>query len=86
MHIDIGALAPPLIEQLERQGLEVKAPGGKTKGELIMHWQRDLDALVRLYVRGLVTDSEKIKVARRLLKQIAKHAYKMEAQNDHHHR
>ena len=60
LKLDLGALADPLDEQLERQGLVMDCTV----------LQRDADAVARLYVRGLLTDGETVKARARLFKSI----------------
>lgn len=67
--IRLGATAPPLHEQLSKQGIRIK-PTQAALVEKVCHLQRDMDALVRLTVRGLLTDSERSKLGRRLVKRI----------------
>lgn len=57
--IELGALAPPLAEQL---GLE--------STERLDHLQKDADALTRLRVRGLLTERESTAASKRLVKRI----------------
>ena len=56
--IHMGALSPKLSDQI---------PG------LPDHFDRDADAITRLKVRGLMTDSEGDKARKRLVKAIEKH-------------
>jgi hypothetical protein len=46
--LSFGALSPPLSEQLAGLGLKVLT---------IRHFQRDADAITRLLVRGLMSES-----------------------------
>ena len=55
MDIVLGALCPKLSEQI---------PG------LSEHYDRDADAITRLVIRGILTDSEATKARKRLLKRI----------------
>ena len=61
--IAFGAMADPLKDQLRQQGLHMNA--GKCG-----HFQRDMDAINRLLIRGMASDSEGTKIRRRLLKSI----------------
>lgn len=61
--LEFGAMAPDISQQLAYQGLTAKA-------RAIAHWQKDADAITRLSVRGMLSDSEKSKARRRLLKTI----------------
>jgi hypothetical protein len=56
-----GAMADPLRKQLEMTGIDAGT---------INHLQRDVDAVVRLHVRGLLTDSEANKARQRVAKKI----------------
>jgi hypothetical protein len=62
--IHYGAMAPPLVEQLEGQGLVFK---DAAKGDAL---QGDAGAITRLFVRGILTDSEAHKARGRLQKRI----------------
>lgn len=59
--ITFGAMADPLRKQLEMTGIDVGT---------INHLQRDADAIVRLHVRGLLTDSETSRARIRVIKKI----------------
>jgi hypothetical protein len=59
-----GAMADRLEAQLRSLGLEAR------KIDLV-HWQDDAGAIVRLSVRGLLTDAEAANARRRLLKAIS---------------
>jgi len=65
--LHFGALVPSLTEQLTKAGVAVES---KSLNQL----QRDADAVVRLTVRGLLTDSEINRVRRKLMKKIIKAA------------
>lgn len=60
-----GALCPPIIEQITEQGLGISA-------RLVAHYQKDVDAIIRLTVRGVITDGEAHRAKTRLMKRIAK--------------
>ena len=47
MQIELGALAPSLIEQL----------AGEVDAAILAHLDRDADAITRLYVRGYIAQS-----------------------------
>lgn len=58
--LSFGALAPPISEQLETQGLT--SPGSL--------FQRQADAIVLLHVHGVLTDTSAHAARKRLLKAI----------------
>jgi hypothetical protein len=60
--ITFGAMADPLRKQLEMTGIDAGT---------INHFQRDADAIVRLNVRSLLTDSETRKARLRVVKKFA---------------
>lgn len=64
LKLSIGPMAPKLAEQI-----------GFTD-ETIEHFQRDLDAQNRLFVRSMLTYGEVEKVRKRIVKAIAKHVNK----------
>ena len=61
MQIELGALAPSLIEQL----------AGHVDAEKLAILDADADALTRLYVRGYLTPSVTDKARKRLVKEIS---------------
>ena len=61
--ISFGAMADPLRDQLKAQGLRMPE-------EKMNHLQSDIDALVRLSIRGLLCDSDANRTRRKLLKRI----------------
>lgn len=63
MSLSFGALAPRISEQLEAQGLEFKTTE-------VVQLQRDLDAVTRLRVRGLLPDSLCEMVHRRIFRKV----------------
>lgn len=65
LNLVFGALAPHLDEQLRGQGIAI-SPGWIGK------YQGHADAIVRLAVAGLITDSEKRRARQRLMKKIVK--------------
>lgn len=67
--IHFRALVPSLKEQLAPQ-LENIQEG--IADEDLEHFQKDADAIVRLSVRGLITDSAKRSACQKLLKKIVK--------------
>ena len=69
--ITLGALAPPLHEQLASQGIRVKPSQAKVVEE-IRHIQRDMDAIVRLSVRRLISQRERYRLGRLIAKRTAK--------------
>lgn len=62
-----GTLAPALNHQLREQGVELDAKD-------VEHWERDIDAVNRLGVRGVLTLSEAERARRRIFKQVHKAA------------
>jgi hypothetical protein len=58
-----GAKSPPLSEQLAGFDLDP---------EKIKHWQKDADAIARLSVRGILSESETEKARKRLVNRIAR--------------
>lgn len=67
IELHFGALAPSLKEQLEPQLQGIQEGIADEKLE---HFQRDADAIVRLYVRGLIPDSIKASAYKKLAKNI----------------
>ena len=65
MHIHFGAFAPPLYKQLESQGFEFE-----WQQQAWMSLQLDADAIVRLCVRGIITDSQAVAARKKLMKKI----------------
>jgi hypothetical protein len=65
MNLQLGALAPSIGEQLAEQGLSCQ------RGEL-RHFQRDDDAITRLAVRQLITQTQVEAARKRLVARIAK--------------
>jgi hypothetical protein len=59
---EFGALADPLDEQLERQGIVMDCSV----------LQRDADSISRLYVRGLLTEAETDRAQKRLRSHVIK--------------
>lgn len=64
MQIELGALAPSLIEQL----------AGEVDAAILAHLDRDADAITRLYVRGYIAQSVADRARKRLVKEISKEA------------
>jgi hypothetical protein len=64
--LQLGALAPPLAEQLAER---ISTPEQR---EAIEHLQRDTDAISRLYVRGLISESVAIQARNRIVRAVAK--------------
>lgn len=65
LRIGIGAMSPSIYDQLIKQGVKV------TKKEC-EHFQKDVDSLNRLRIRGLITDSESHKANQRFMKMLTK--------------
>jgi hypothetical protein len=64
LSIHFGALCQPIKRQLRDAKL-------RCKPDLAAAWQDDADAVTRLAVRGLLSDAEKQRARRRLIKVIA---------------
>jgi chemotaxis regulatin CheY-phosphate phosphatase CheZ len=60
-HIRFGALAPPLAAQL--RGLKIDA-------DRLDNLQKDADAVIRLYVQGLLTEQQAERALRKLSRRI----------------
>lgn len=67
--INFGALMPPIRTQLKEQGIKHDLLFKKCR-EDILQFQKDADALVRLNLRGLLSDSSVRIARRRLIKKI----------------
>lgn len=65
IRLDFGAVVPSLDSQLFDQGIAMDRDG-------IRHFQQDADAIVRLSVRGLLPDSERARLNKKLLQRIVK--------------
>lgn len=65
LQIHFGALVPSIAEQLAKAKL-------KASPKDVLHWQKDADAIVRLNVRGLLTDSATRAARKKLVKKMAK--------------
>lgn len=65
LYIGFGALAEPIIEQLRRQGFVAHY------GVQADTWQKDADAITRLAVRGLISETTASSARRRLTKTIS---------------
>ena len=63
--ISMGAFADPILKQITSQGYEAKA-------HLIAQWQDDVNAVCRLRIRGVLTDTEAHKANKRLFAVISK--------------
>ena len=67
--LHFGALVPNIGQQLFDVGI---VPNGAS----LKHWQKDADAIVRLNIRGLLTDSAVHVARQKLMKQIIKECEK----------
>lgn len=65
--IHFGALAPPLREQMKEQGVPIDDNAAE-------HLERDIDAVNRLRVRGLLPDSQAHKVHQKIMRKIEQQA------------
>ena len=66
LELNFGALSLPLQQQLRSQGLAVL----EGDAERLDHLQRDADALVRLVIRDVVTDSAAAAARGKLIKRV----------------
>jgi hypothetical protein len=66
LKLNFGALSEPLQQQLISQGLRVL----DGDAERLEHLQRDADALARLVIRDVVTDSAAAAARRKLIKRV----------------
>jgi hypothetical protein len=73
LRISFGAMSKPLHEQIVEHGISV------TEKEM-SHYQKDAAAIVRLRIRGLLSDKETDNARNRLMKSIVKHLNKKEVQ------
>ena len=62
LNISFGAMAPPLIEQLSEFGIK--------QSEELEHIQKDIDAINRVRIRGIIPRSKAIKGEQKLFKKI----------------
>ena len=67
--ISFGALSPPIGEQLRDQGFKLDLT--PLSRELL---QQDNDQVTRLFIRGILTESETSKARKRIFKIISKQA------------
>ena len=63
MEIELGALARPISEQIKNAGFELSGADA---------FDRDADAITRLYIRGVLTEGEAHKARTRLMKELGK--------------
>lgn len=70
LNLIMGALAPPLRDQIREQKLRFDA-------NTIRHFQRDMDAITRLAVRQLLSPSIRAKLNEKLFKQIVRYLSKV---------
>jgi hypothetical protein len=61
----MGALSDPRLKQITQQGYDAPA-------KTIEQWQYDADAICRLRIRGVLTDTEAHKANKRLFGMISK--------------
>lgn len=64
LKLSFGALANRLEDQLIKQGFDFNQ-------EEVEQFQQDIDAVIRLRIRGYIPDSQIDKMNKRLLKEIA---------------
>lgn len=63
--IHFGALSPSVWEQLSEQGFTADEKDLK-------HWDQDAQAITRLHLRGMLTDSQKQAAQKKLFNRIKK--------------
>jgi hypothetical protein len=63
--IRFGTLSEPILTQVIKQGMNINASDASCL-------QEDVDAVCRLYIRSILTESETKKVRQRILKRIVK--------------
>lgn len=61
LQINFGALAPPLASQLSGFGL---------KNDVVLHLQKDADAITRCAIRGFIPEAVTKRARQRLFKKI----------------
>jgi len=66
LELSFGAFSALLKQQLRSQGLAVL----DGDAERLEHLQRDADALVRLVIRGVITDSAAASARRKLITRV----------------
>ena len=66
LELNFGALSAPLVQQLRSQGLAVL----EGDSDRLDHLQKDADALVRLVIRDVLTDSAAATARRKLIKRV----------------
>jgi hypothetical protein len=66
LSLHFGAMAPKLAEQIPD---DVCVDAGD-----LLHWQKDADAITRLAIRGVITDSQARAGRQKLVQRIAKAA------------
>ena len=64
LKIAMGAMSDSLTDQFKSQGFEPPKD--------IDHFQKDADAITRLKIRGLLTDSQSDSARKKLMKELAK--------------
>lgn len=75
IHVEFGALCPPIDEQLWHQGLRLDME--PTARQLL---QRDTHEVTRLFVRGILTEAEASKARQRIMRIIKKQAKPLRTQ------
>ena len=68
IRITIGAMAPSLAEQVKSQGVQLVLDS-KTR-DLFRAMEGDVDALNRLYVRGVLSETSTIQARKKLIKAV----------------
>lgn len=76
--ISIGALCDGLVKQFKSQGFVA------TDWEKLSHIQQDIDALVRLRIRGVISDSVSTRASKKLSDRVAKLAIPAESETPRH--
>lgn len=65
IEIDFGVAVPRISEQLSAQGIRYDS-------RACIQWQRDAEALLRLYIRGMLPAGEMVKARRRIMRRIVR--------------
>ena len=68
--IHFGAMSDPISKQLKAQKLKFDV-------ETVKHFQKDIDAIIRVRIRGILGDSIYVKAQDKLFKNITKHIQKL---------
>jgi hypothetical protein len=69
--LSLGALAPPIQEQLSRRGLQIEP-------ETLERLQQNSDAITRLQICGILTEAESDRARNRFMKKLSEHVRPIE--------